>query len=205
MAWQHLIEVALQSPVLVAAIIGLVGLTVANGVNRLKDDQIKTKDDEIVALKGAHAAELKVKDQQIAALERWTPAKMMEQVEAIKQLWELRAEQLTAEVEDLSTKLEEGRDLSALEREQIQEELDQAHQELKNSRIGHFEAEQNFKIFATLTEMERKIDSQLESLIRPEPRASGVQLKRREIPKSRRRSISRGPQSSDVPEPGNHE
>lgn len=205
MAWQHLIEVALQSPVLVVAIIGLVGLTIANGVNRLKDDQIKTKDDEIVALKDAHAAELKVKDQQIAALERWAPAKMMEQVEAIKQLWEVRAEQLRAEVEDLGTKLEQGRDLSALEREQLEEELDQAQQELKHSRVGHFEAEQNFKIFATLTEMERKIDSQLESLIRREPRASGVQVKQREIPKSRRRSISRASPSSDATKPGNRE
>ncbi len=75
MNWPHVVDPALQSLVLAVLITSLVGLFVGQQVIRAKDEQIKTKDDQIATLKEAHAAELRVKDEQITALERWLPAK----------------------------------------------------------------------------------------------------------------------------------
>ena len=101
MSADDLIKALLTSPVLVAVVTGFVAVFVGTGVNRLKDERI-------VALKEAHAAELKAKDTELAAAQLWSPAKMKEQVEAMMRLNEIRTEQLNAALE----RAEEGRSYS---------------------------------------------------------------------------------------------
>jgi hypothetical protein len=103
---QRLLEAGLQSPVLVVLITGLFALVGGQWLIRSKDEQLKTKEDQINTLKEAHAAELKVKDERIAALERWMPTNALDQLEAMKKLFQMEIDETKAHSERLSAKLE---------------------------------------------------------------------------------------------------
>jgi hypothetical protein len=145
---QRLFEAGLQSPVLVVLITSAVGLFVGRQIIDAKNEQIKTKDEQIKTLKDTHAAEVKVKDEQIAALERWVPANIVEQLEATKRLYQLRLDDANAAIELMSnqTLSEQQKHESLLEVvkayvelvDRLNEQLEMARQIQSNTSVGAY-------------------------------------------------------------------
>src|SRR5437879_10955287 len=107
------VEVAralLTSPVLVAVVYGLVSILVGRLILQAKEEQLKSKDQAIEALKLAHSAELQVRDAEIAQAERsiLMPASMLEQAEAMRQFFDVEAKQYANQVERLTSERDEA-------------------------------------------------------------------------------------------------
>src|SRR5262245_55246694 len=111
-----LVNALLTSPVLVAlspAVLALIGGKYL----------LQAKDERITSLKEAHEGALKAKDERIAALELLIPANLKAHLDGMVAFYETRSEQLHKDLESKQKELDENRDLSDRQREELQAQL----------------------------------------------------------------------------------